>query len=221
MADELFRIADQTFDPAIAVDAIREHPDNYNQADTGAIDESLTAHGFYGAIGVQKSTGYILFGNHRHREAVKLGAKTLPGFWLDVDDDEAARILAVDNRTSALAKPDEKRLIALLQRVQESPSGLTGTAYTDSALADIMRRQASLGELPMNPDDEWEGMPGFRNNSLEGAAAVRIHFPTDEDADAFFKLIDRPRSRWLWWPQSDGHVGTDFAEMEVSESTDA
>jgi hypothetical protein len=213
MADELFRVAAQTFDPAIAVDAVCEHPDNYNQADTGAIDESLQAHGFYGGIGVQKSTGRILWGNHRHREAKKLGAATLPGFWLDVDDAEAARILAVDNRTSALAKPDEQLLVALLRPLQESPSGLLGTGYTDSALADIMRRQEAL-TLTGDDIDHWEGMPEFSQPGLPPAYRAVFNFPTDADADAFFAKIELQRQRVTWWPTTDGHKG-DVLNMRV------
>lgn len=153
MTEPAFRLADQTYDPAIPVDSISEHPENYNEGDVGAISESLAEHGFYGAIGVQTSTRLILFGNHRHRTAVMQGARTLPGFWLDVDDDEARRIMAVDNRSAALARVDEGRLVALLAPLAQSSRGLAGTGYDGDDLDDMVT--ALQGPKP--PD----GFPPF------------------------------------------------------------
>jgi hypothetical protein len=210
---DLFRVAAQEFDPEIAVSSISEHPQNYNRGDMGAIEESMVAHGFLGGIGVQRSTGFILFGNHRYREACKLGAPSLPGFWLDVGDDEAARILAVDNRTSMLAKPDESRLLALLAPLRDQPRGLAGTGYSDQALGDIMRRQAALS-LTGDEIDHWEGMPEFRQDGMLPAFRAVFNFPSDADADAFFAKIGLPRQRVTWWPQGDGHKG-DLLESRV------
>lgn len=147
MTAEAFRLAPQEYNPAIPVKDIREHPENYNQGDVGAISESMDEHGFFGAIGVQKSTGHILWGNHRYRTAVMQGAATLPGFWLDVDDDEAERILAVDNRTAALAAPDEQRLVDLLTRRAQTARGLAGTGYDGDDL-DGMIAMLNGGQMP-------------------------------------------------------------------------
>jgi len=58
---------------------------------------------------------------------------------------------------------------------------------------------------PFNPYDEWKAMPAFASKNLQSVYHTTVHFPSDADADAFFKLIDRPRRRVLWWPTSDGH----------------
>ncbi len=51
----------------VAIDSICPHERNVNQADLGALLQSVEANGFYGFIVVQKSTGKILAGNHRWR----------------------------------------------------------------------------------------------------------------------------------------------------------
>lgn len=156
MAEVDFRLADQVYDPAIAIDAVSEHPANPNQGDIGAISESMDEHGFYGAVLVQRSTGYILAGNHRHRTAKAKGARTVPGFWLECDDDTALRILAIDNRSTHLAVFDEAKLLELLTGLAARPRGLSGTGYDGADVDDLVR--AVAGGSGPDPD----GGPGAR-----------------------------------------------------------
>jgi len=206
----------QEFDPAIPVATLSEHPENYNEGDTESIAASLDQHGFYGAVLVQKSTGHVVAGNHRLRVAMSKGATTVPGFVLDITDDEALRIMADDNQTTHLATFNEERLIELLTKTAESDGGLPAT-FDTNALAKLVRHQASVTSTPTDPKDEWEGMPGFDQPGQPPAYSVVMHFPTQEDADAFFALIerDRPRTKYLWWPTHDGFRGLDYSRAEV------
>jgi ParB/Sulfiredoxin domain len=212
-----FHLAPQEYDPAIPVTTLREHPKNYNLGDTEAIAESLDAHGFYGAVIAQKSTGLIVAGNHRYRIARDKGAPTIPGFWLDCDDDEAERILSHDNLTSKLAKVDEERLIALLTGVRDRTGSLYGTGHDETALALLIRHHAGVTAQPTDPNSEWEGMPDFDQPGQPPAYSVVMHFPTEAAADEFFTLIqrDRPKQRFLWWPHHDGFKGMDYSQAEV------
>lgn len=56
---------------------LKPHPRNPRQGDVGAIYQSIEANGFYGAIVAQRSTGYILAGNHRYKAAAEAGAKII------------------------------------------------------------------------------------------------------------------------------------------------
>jgi hypothetical protein len=177
-----FRVADQEYDPAIPVDSIKEHPANYNFGDIGAISESMDEHGFYGAVLVQRSTGFILAGNHRHRTAVMKGAATIPGFWLDCDDDTAARILAVDNRTTHLATFDDEALVRLLAAVATTPRGLKGTGYDGDDLQDLVQ-QLSPPEL-----DKLGGGGGPKDDDMW--PVLRFKVPPDI-RDEFYRLTDQ------------------------------
>jgi hypothetical protein len=145
MTEPTFRLADQQFDPAIPVGSIQEHPDNYNEGDVGAVAMSLDSHGFYGGVLVQRSTGNIIAGNTRYRTAVIKGAETIPGFWVECDDGEAEEILAVDNRTAALARVDEARLVELLTRRATSERGLAGTGYDGDDLDGLIMKLRGKG----------------------------------------------------------------------------
>lgn len=187
-----FRIAAQEFDPAIPVGSIREHPENYNQADIGAISESIDAHGLYGAIVVQKSTGYVIAGNGRYRTCVAKGAQAVPGFLLDVDDDEAERILAVDNRLAHLATVDVEQLVKVLARAATRTGNLGGTGYDGDDL-DAMVKSLQPGRPGGGGDDEGDG-DGWPVLRFKVAPGVR---------DAFYELTDGSgekddTSRFLW-----------------------
>lgn len=114
------------------------HPDNPRRGDVDAIRVSIRANGFYGALVVQRSTGYILAGNHRFMAAQAEGLAKVPVIYVDASDDDAKAILVGDNRLSDLAENDPALLAALLQAIQSREQGLTGTGYSDDDLAELL-----------------------------------------------------------------------------------
>lgn len=63
----------------------------------------------------------------------------VPVIWIDVDDDEALRILLVDNRTNDLASYRNDQLASLLTDLaQGTPRGLAGTGFSREALDDLL-----------------------------------------------------------------------------------
>lgn len=111
----------------VDVDKVKPHPENPKKGALLEIENSIDANGWYGAIVVQKSTGYILAGNHRYRAALAHDAKQIPVIWKDVDDVTAKRIMLVDNRSADLGEYDEAKLKDVLGSLEE----LNGTGYDD------------------------------------------------------------------------------------------
>lgn len=124
----------------VAIDAVKQHPDNYRKGDVTTIVESVENNKFYGRLIVQKSTGFILAGNHRWLAALKLGIKEIPIEEIDVDDETARRILLVDNRSSDKAENDEAKVIELLQAIVQKDDELTGTGWTGDELGDLIAK---------------------------------------------------------------------------------
>lgn len=135
------------------IDNYHPHPDNYNNGDIEAIAESIEVNGMYRPIFVQKSTCYIIAGNHTWHACKMLGAVEIPVIHLDVDDNTAMRIMIADNRTASLAQPDNGQLLVLLDRLAEQDS-LHGTGYKE------FDREAlrHLAEIP-NDYDEYAQWP--------------------------------------------------------------
>ena len=141
--------------PAILTDQIEmveasklfTHPDNPRRGDLGVIKESIQHHGFYGALLVQRSTGYIIAGNHRFQAAVDLGMVEFPVLYIDCDEDEAERIMLVDNRSNDKATNDPAQLLIMVQGILDRSGDLLGTGYTEEDL-EAMMREAGVAEEP-------------------------------------------------------------------------
>jgi hypothetical protein len=198
------------------IEKLTPHPDNPRNGDLEAIGRSVDANGFYGVVVAQQSTGRILSGNHRYYAALERGAKTIPVAWIDVDDRKALEILVSDNRSSDLGKYDESQLAGLLTKLQ-ADGGLGATLYGDDDLANLLRTIEATSGRPLNVDAEWNGMPAFTQNNLQSVFHTTVHFASDEDADAFFKLVGQSKASSIWFPEHDGHVGSNVGEAYVAE----
>jgi ParB-like nuclease family protein len=131
---------------------VTQHPDNYNNGDVDKIIESIEVNGMYRPVYAQRSTGYIVGGNHTYAACLALEATEIPIVWLDIDDATADRILGADNWIAALAQPDPALELALLERIYETDN-LLGTGRTEADL-EAMR---ALAEIPADADDfaQW------------------------------------------------------------------
>lgn len=174
------RILDQRFEE-VRVDLIKPHPQNPNKGDVDEIGASITDNGFYGACVVQRSSGYILVGNHRWEAAKAAGLAVVPVLWVDVDDDRADRIAAVDNRTAELGRRDERRLAALLSKLSDD-TGLHGTGYDDDDLQALLERvrgpDPEPPTFPSQPPQEDVVAPSAAvsaGSTPNGAAAGNCH----------------------------------------------
>jgi DNA modification methylase len=124
---------------------------------------------------VQRSTGYILAGNHRYLAAKKAGLEEVPVLFVDCDDKTARRILLADNRTSDLATYDNEALADLLKELRVEHD-LVGTGFgetdVDKLLAELAPEakgetgvvdEASAADADDDIDDlraEAESVPG-------------------------------------------------------------
>jgi ParB-like chromosome segregation protein Spo0J len=135
----------------VAVGKLTPHPQNVRQGDIGAISMSLETHGQYRPIVAQRSTGYILAGNHTYKAALALDWKDIAVTYVDVDDDQALRILLVDNRVNDIASYDRYALTELLEVLAHSDANLEGTGFDvddlDSFLSDLDKADKPLTEF--------------------------------------------------------------------------
>ena len=162
----------------------------HNHKNIKTIAASLEQFGQRKPIVVWQNT--VIAGNGTLQAANLLGWDTIeitrvPSDWTV----EQARAYALaDNRSAELADWDQSVLDDLLTEL-------------DGAGWDRMDLGFNPVEPVVDPYSEWEGMPEYENENLNPAARVIIQFLTLEDAEAFFKMIDRPKASSMWWPQGD------------------
>lgn len=135
-------------------DPLKEHPQNPNKGDLVTLEESIDENGWYGAVTAQRSTGYILAGNHRYKIAKKKGAREIPVIWKDVDDETAVKILLVDNESTRKGEVDE----AILEELLAGLETLTGTGY---ALASLQEKIETEREAEPEPEHPVEDAPAL------------------------------------------------------------
>ena len=141
----------------ININTISPYEGNARQGDVGAISESLTVNGQYRPIVVNKRDNTILVGNHTWQAARSLGWDQIAVTFVDVDEDEARKIVLVDNRTADLATYDTDALIAMLNANRHD---LHGTGFDGDDLDDLIASSLGKPSKPVITDikikvDRW------------------------------------------------------------------
>ncbi len=132
----------------VATGELKQHPKNAKQGNVTAIGESIHENDFYGTVLVQKSTNFILAGNHKVQAAVAAGLPEVPAMFIDCDDVKAERILLADNKIAELGTYDQRALQALLEDQKRQTGSLVGTGYNDDDLAKMTAKQGPPASFP-------------------------------------------------------------------------
>lgn len=125
---------------------------NPRRGNVAVIASSLTVNGQYRPVVVNAGThtgrpNEVLAGNHTLMAARDLGWASVAAVTVDVDDDQAMRIVAADNRTADLGEYDDRLLLELLAELPD----LDGTGFDPGDLTDL---EAALAEPEFIPEDE-------------------------------------------------------------------
>lgn len=140
---------------AVPVKDLHPYHRNPRRGDVDLIRESLRANGQYRPIVVNKGTktgreNEILAGNHTYHAAVAEGWEKVAVTFVDVDENDAAKIVLVDNRASDKAENDRDTLMDLLSEL--GPEDLEGSGYSEKELEDML--EAAGGGDP-GAEDAW------------------------------------------------------------------
>jgi len=195
----------------VPIGSVSEHPDNPRRGEVDKIAESVTANGVYKPIIVQKSTGFILSGNHTYRAISQAGASRVPVIYLDVDEARAKAILLADNRTSELGGYDESQLIDLLTELSEGAT-LTGTGYTEDDLSDLLVSMEPKAAAKQHDADQLDE---YNSDGLD----ITVGFAEGQRKVAGRRMVvlDLSVNRYLWLIDNLARLGVD---MELESNAD-
>ena len=185
---------------------------NPRRGDVDAIMDSLQRNGQYKPIVVRQGTNEVLAGNHTLKAALRLKWEVIAATYVAVTDDEAARIVLVDNRTNDLAGYDETALAELLQEVPT----LEGTGFDQAALDDLLYGvEQEAAEATDSADTIPDVVPTI---ALEGdvfeLGPHRVICGDATDADVISRLMEGQRAAAMW---TDPPYGVDY-EGKTSEA---
>lgn len=137
---------------AVPVEGLKPYRGNPRRGNVELVAESLSTNGQYRPIVVRSSTREVLAGNHTLAAAKHLGWTEIAATFVDVDDEQAARIVLIDNRANDVAAYDEAELAAILQGLPD----LVGTGY---AAADLDALVYGLEQEPAESPDDVDELP--------------------------------------------------------------
>lgn len=150
----------------IPVRELRTFHLNPRKGDVESIRESLRVNGQYKPIVVNVGThtkrkNEVLAGNHTLLAARDEGWSHISVCWVDVDADQAARIVAADNRTADRGSYDESLLVELLGELPD----LKGTGFNQGdldALVSLLEPHAADDDEQVLEDTDRAGWPTIR-----------------------------------------------------------
>lgn len=137
----------------VPVGELVPYPGNARRGNVDLIAQSLSAYGQYRPLVVQTSTNHVLVGNHTLEAAKRLGWKFVTVHWVDIGDDEARRLLLMDNRTSDKATYDTDDLVELL-------------SYLDNDFSDSGWTEQDLNKLLPDEPDTSPMLPVYQYNVI-------------------------------------------------------
>lgn len=197
---------------AVPIDQLKHYGKNARRGDVAAIAESLEHHGQYKPIVVRAGTNEVLAGNHTLKAARELGWDRLAVTFMDVNDDQAARIVLVDNRTNDLAGYDEEALAGLLQELPD----LAGTGFTvDAVDALVHGQEQEAADAPDSADDLPEQpAPTARLGDVFDLGEHRVICGDSTDPQVLAKLMGGDTAHMMW---TDPPYGVEY----VGKTADA
>ena len=156
------------------IDELKEYPNNARRGNVSILVESLKVNGQYRPIIVQKSTNYVLAGNHLLRAAKQLGWEHIDAVFIDCDDEKALKIVLADNKTADMGDYNEDLLKTLLNELDD----FTGTGYTEEdlqkleKLAGIQQEEKPEIEFSLALREENNYVVLLFDNALDWQAAI-------------------------------------------------
>jgi DNA modification methylase len=204
---------------SVALEQLRVYPANPRRGDLEAIKESLRQNGQYRPIVVNRRTSEVLAGNHTLLAAKALGWETIAVSFVDVDAEQAMRIVLADNRTNDLASYDTEALVELLEDLPD----LGGTGYDQTALDELI---AELRPAELPGEEEEVPPPPSRPRTKEGDLYLlgrhRLLCGDASAAKSYERLLagERPELLWTDPPYGVSYTGKTKAKLKLKGDGD-
>lgn len=176
------------------IDGLKPYPGNARRGDVDVIARSLEVNGQYRPVVANRRNRQVLAGNHTLAAARQLGWTHVAVSWVDVDDEAAARIVLVDNRSNDVAGYDEAALAELLGTLPD----LDGTGFTDADYAALLGddEPSALTDVDDVPDAPAEPISG--GGQVWQLGAHRLLVGDSTDVDAVTALLDGDQVGCVW-----------------------
>lgn len=184
------------------LDKIKRDPQNPKEHDLGALSESFERFGFVAPIGVNETTGFLIFGHGRldELERAKIAGDDPPegikvnksdGMWrvpvirgVSLSDDDGSAYIVADNRLVELGGWDDPKLAEMLMAVAggDAEAGLKGVGFDGDDLDRLISEVG--GEIDFFDAGKLPDVPEVAGADTK-AYVIAIVFVSFEDENTF------------------------------------
>jgi ParB-like chromosome segregation protein Spo0J len=171
----------------VPLSAVREHPKNPRIGEVEKIAASIEANDFYTPIVAQRSTRFILIGNHRWKAAKEVGLKEVPVIFHDIADAPALAIMLSDNKSSDRSRYDQDRLIQTLEEFETMAEDLEELDFEASLFTtDELEKLKGIDDGYDDVEEERQEEAEYKRRVTECPRCSHIFVP-----DTFVEREDR------------------------------
>jgi DNA modification methylase len=192
-------IAPQLQALVVPIDSVELHPRNPRLGDVAAVAASLARFRQVKPIVVQRSTGYVIAGNHVLRAALSLGWTEIAANVQDLDDADAMALMLADNRTADLGGYDDTMLAAILAE-QQAEDNLAATGYDTDDVAALLAEAGIIDERDLDaaPDLPAEAEVYVRRGEVFALGRHRLLCGDSTVAEDVACLVGDDQVDLLW-----------------------
>lgn len=166
------------------ISSLKYYPNNPRISDIHKLAKSLES-GQYEPFVVQKSTRYIIAGNHRVQAAAEVLGWTHVDVWVvDIDDDLAREIVIKDNRLGEISGYDVTKHAELLSEAADAGADLESLGYDYGSFTEALLAARKEEGEPETWGEEIE-VPVEVYQSMSFKIPVRYAALVEVTIDAF------------------------------------
>lgn len=164
-----------------------------------AIKRSVEEYGYADPIVI--NADYTIIGGHQRIKVLKdLGFTSIDAIVLDIDKTKEKGLNLALNKISG--SWDMEKLSALMKDLDLEGFDLDLTGFSKMEALNLLH----WGEAPVNPEDEWKGMPDFKAEDLRSEHSIIVHFRCFEDMQEFAELVQQTitdKTKYIWFPKQE------------------
>ena len=203
----------------VPINSVMLHPRNPRIGDVEAVAASLRRFGQQKPIVVQKSTGFVVAGNHLVRAALSLAWTEIAANVVELDDKTAVAFMLADNRTADLGSYNDELLAAILAE-QVASDNLAATGFDADAVAAILRAAGHDEERDVDaaPDLPAAAALYVEVGELWALGSHRLLIGDSTDPAAVSRVTDGAPVDLVWTdpPYGVGYVGKTKAALRIA-----
>jgi hypothetical protein len=77
-----------------------------------------------------------------------------------------------------------------------------------------------LFDAPTFWEEEWQGMPEFKQEDITSSRKIIVHFRNDEDFIKFSELMEQrigPKQPSIWYPKMENRIASNMQYVQRNE----